>query len=316
LETVGDPTTDGFVLHFKQEAAMEAIWQWGLDIIRTIQLVHGPTLDAIFKAITFMGNEEFFLILLPLIFWCVDFAVGARLAFAFLLSTYINTGLKDLFAHPRPFELDPTVKLYDAEGYGLPSGHSESAVVVWGTIAAGFRKTWLWVVAILLMVLIGFSRIYLGVHFPTDVLSGWAVGAAFLAAYLALEPRIEAWLKKASLTVQLALIVAVPLALLLIHPTKDTASPMAVLLGMGTGVALTRHIAPFSASGPLWQRAVRFLVGAIALLALYFGLKLVFPGEGEPLYFVMRVVRYALVGLWAGLGAPWLFRRLRLASSG
>ncbi len=297
---------------------MEAIWQWGLELIRTIQLVHGPTLDAIFKAITFLGEEEFFIMLLPLVFWCVDVAVGARLAFAFLLSVYANTGLKDLFAHPRPFELDPMVQLHDAgpELYGLPSGHSLSAVVVWGTIAAGFRKTWLWVVAILLMVLIGFSRVYLGVHFPTDVLSGWAVGAIFLAAYLALEPRVTAWLKRAGLSVQLALAVAVPLALLLLHPTKITASTMAVLMGMGAGVALTRQVAPFSADGPLWQRAVRFLVGVIGLLVLYVGLTLVFPAEGESLYFVMRVVRYALVGLWVGLGAPWVFRKLRLTSNG
>jgi len=295
---------------------MEAIWQWGIDLIHTIQLVHGPTLDAIFKTITFLGEEEFFLILLPLMFWCVDFAVGARLAFVFLLSAYANTGLKYLFAHPRPFELDPAVKLHDAEGYGLPSGHSQSAVVVWGTIAAGFRKTWLWVVAILLMVLVGFSRIYLGVHFPTDVLSGWAVGAVFLAAYLALEPRFTAWLKQAGLAVQLALAVFVPLALLLLHPTKDTGSSMAVLMGMGAGVALTRQVAPFSADGPLWQRAVRFLVGVVGLLVLYVGLTLVFPAEGESLYFVMRVVRYALVGLWAGLGAPWVFRKLRLTSNG
>ena len=295
---------------------MEAIWQWGLELIRTIQLVHGPALDAIFKAITILGEEEFFIMLLPLVFWCVDFAVGARLAFAFLLSVYANTGLKYLFAHPRPFELDPAVKLHDAEGYGLPSGHSQSAVVVWGTIAAGFRKTWLWVVAILLMVLIGFSRIYLGVHFPTDVLSGWAVGAVFLAAYLALEPRFTAWLKQAGLAVQLALAVFVPLALLLLHPTKDTGSSMAVLMGMGAGVALTGRMVPFRADGPLWQRVVRFLVGVVGLLVLYVGLTLVFPAEGESLYFVMRVVRYALVGLWAGLGAPWVFRKLRLTSNG
>jgi len=294
---------------------MQPIWQWGLDLIRTIQLIHGPTLDTIFKAITFMGEEEFFLILLPLIFWCVDFAVGVRLALAFLLSTYVNTGLKDLVAHPRPFDLDPSVKLADASGYGFPSGHSQSAVVVWGTIAAGFRKAWLWVVAVLLVLLIGFSRIYLGVHFPTDVFGGWAIGVVFLAVYLALEPRVAAWLKRAGLAVQLALAVAVPLVLLLIYPTDDTASPMAVMMGMGVGIALTMRWTPFSAAGPLWQRAVRFLVGLLGLLVLYLGLKLLFPGEGEPLYFVLRVVRYALVGLWAGLGAPWLFRRLRLASA-
>ena len=294
---------------------MDAIWQWGIDLIHTIQLVHGPALDALFKAITFMGEEEFFLLLIPLFFWCVDFASGARLAFVFLLSAYANAGLKDIFAHPRPFELDPTVELHEADGFGLPSGHSQSAVVVWGTIATEFRKTWLWVVAILLMVLIGFSRIYLGVHFPTDVLGGWAVGAVVLAIYVAVGPRIEAWLKEASLAWQLAVSVVVPLALLLLHSTKDTASPTAVLMGMGVGAALTRKVAPFSADGPLWQRAVRFLVGMVGIGLFYFGLSAVFPSEGEQFYFVLRIVRYALVGLWAGLGAPWLFLRLRLASS-
>ncbi len=293
---------------------MDAIWQWGLGLIHTIQLVHGPALDAFFKAITFLGEEEFFLILLPLVVWCVDFAVGARLAFAFLLSSYVNTGLKDIFAHPRPFELDPTVKLHEASGYGLPSGHSQSAVVVWGVIAAGFRQTWLWVTAILLMALIGFSRIYLGVHFPTDVLSGWTAGAVFLAAYVALQPRVEAWLKTASLGVQLTLAVVVPLGLLLLHPTKGAASPMAVLMGMSVGFALLKRITSFSAAGSAWQIVARFLVGMVGIGVIYLGLSAIFPHEGERLYFVLRFVRYGLVGLWAGLGAPWLFRRLRLAS--
>ena len=295
---------------------METIWQWGLELIRAIQQVHGPALDAFFKAVTFMGEEEFFLVLLPLSFWCVDWVVGARLTILFLLSGYANGVFKDLFAQPRPPDLDPTVRLGNATGYGLPSGHSQSAVVVWGYLAAILRKAWVWVTAVALMVLIGFSRVYLGVHFPTDVLGGWALGAVLLMAYLALEPRVEAWLKKASLGAQLAGIAIVSLVLLLVHPVKDAASAMAVLLGAGMGLALARRVARFSAVGPLWQRAVRFLVGLLGLLALYFGLKVIFPGEGEPLYFVLRVVRYALLGLWMSLGAPWLFLRLRLASSG
>src|SRR4030042_866321 len=127
---------------------MEAIWQWGLDVIHTVQSVHGPVLGTIFKAITFLGEGGFFLILLPLVLWCVDFAFGARLAFFFLFSTFVNSGVKGLFAHPRPFDLDPTVKLHDTEGYGFPSGHSQSSVVVWGIIASYVRKWWFWVIAI------------------------------------------------------------------------------------------------------------------------------------------------------------------------
>jgi membrane-associated phospholipid phosphatase len=293
---------------------MEGMWEWGLELIRAVQSVHGPALDAIFRAITFMGEEDFFLILLPLILWCVDFAFGARLAFFFLFSTFVNSGAKGLFAHPRPFDLDPAVKLHDAGGYGFPSGHSQSAVVVWGIIASYVRKRWAWALAVLLMVLIGFSRIYLGVHFPTDVLGGWALGAVFLAGYILLVPRIEAWLKGTGLAVRLALVVAIPLALVLLYPSDESLSALGVFMGAGGGIVLAGEWVPFSATGPLWQRAVRLLLGAAVVLGLRFGLKAVFPDEGEALYALMRFVRYALVGLWAGLGAPWLFVKLRLSS--
>lgn len=294
---------------------METIWQWGLEVIRTIQEARGPALDAFFKGVTFMGEAEFFLLLLPAVFWCVDWAVGARMIFAFLLSTYVNSGLKFLFAHPRPPDLDPAVRLAGAEGYGLPSGHAQSAVIVWGYLASAFRRVWLWAVALLLIALIGFSRVYLGVHFPTDVLGGWIVGLVFLLAYLALELRVETWLKRLSLAAQLALAVLVPLGLLLLFRSGDAPKVMGAMLGGGIGLALLVRMVPFRVAGPLWQRVVRFLVGVTILFVIYFGLKAIFPGEGEPLYLALSTVRYALLGLWMSLGAPWLFLRLRLAPS-
>jgi membrane-associated phospholipid phosphatase len=304
---------NAIVISARREDVMEAIWQWGIELIHSIQVVHGPTLDAVFKAITFMGEEEFLLVLLPLVLWCVDFPAGTRLSIVYLLSVYVNEGLKGLFAHPRPFVLDPTVKLHEIEGYGLPSGHAQSAVVVWGILAAEFRKRWMWVVAVLLMVLIGFSRVYLGVHFPTDVLAGWVIGVVFLVGYLVLVPRAEAWLRETGLVVRLALAVVLPLMLLLLYSSDGSAAAMGVLMGACVGIEMTHRFVPFSAAGPLWQRAMRLIVGAVIVMALRIGLKALFPAEGEPLYFAMRTVRYAVVGLWAGLGAPWLFLKLRLA---
>ena len=295
---------------------MEGIWEWGLEVIRAIQTIHGPVLDGIFRTITFMGEEDFFMILLPLMLWCVDFAFGARLAFFFLFSTVVNSVAKEAIGHPRPCDLDPEVKLVEYTGRcGLPSGHSQSAVVVWGTIASFARKWWAWAVAIALMVLIGFSRIYLGVHFPTDVFAGWTIGAILLAIYILLVPRIEAWLEKLSLAVRLVLVTAIPLVLALLHPTNDALAAMGVFLGAGVGIVLTDQWVHFDASGPLWQRVLRLLPGAIILLAIRVGLKAIFPDEGETLYAVLRFVRYAAVGLWAGVGAPWLFVKLRLAGT-
>ena len=292
---------------------MGALLQWGIDLIVAIQQIHGPALDTIFRAITSMGEEEFFLLLLPLLMWCVDFWLGARVTVLFLLSSYLNVDLKDLFQQPRPFDLAPSVRLSSAEGYGLPSGHSQAAIVVWGSVAAWARKTWFWVVAIGLMVLIGFSRIYLGVHFPTDVLAGWAIGAVLLGSYLAVQHGGEKRLAELNLGMQMLLALALPLVLLLLHPTKDTTAAMATLAGAGVGLALTRRWVSFSARGPWWQRAVRFLVGGTIVLALYLGLRAVFPGEGSAFYMVFRFLRYGLIGVWVSLGAPWLFRLLQLA---
>jgi hypothetical protein len=78
------------------------VFTWGIEFNVWLQTFSNPFLDALFKAITFMGNEEFYLILLPLVYWCFDKRIGVRLTFLYLLGAYINTGLKDLFGAPLP----------------------------------------------------------------------------------------------------------------------------------------------------------------------------------------------------------------------
>lgn len=295
---------------------METLLQWGIGLIVALQKIHEPALDNLFRLISFMGNQEFYLFLLPVLLWCVDFGLGARVAIIFLLSGCINTDLKDLFHMPRPFDLDPSVKLIHAGGYGLPSGHSQSAVVVWGAIAAWTRKTRFWVLAIGLVLSIGFSRVYLGVHFPTDVLAGWMIGVVLLTLYLAAQFRVGSRLTELSLCGQILLALAIPLVLLLIHPTKQTIAALAALAGIGVGLALTGRYVSFSTRGPWWQRVCRFLVGGAIISALYFGLKVIFPAEGSPLYLVFRFIRYFCIGMWGSFGGPWLFRWLKLAPAG
>lgn len=292
---------------------MEAVLQWGLDLIIAIQQLHGPVLDAIFVGITSLAAEEFYLFLVPLFFWCVDFGFGARLAVFFLASSYLNICLKDLFQQPRPFHLDASVQLASAEGYGLPSQHAQSAVVVWGSIAAWTRKRWLWAMGIGLMILIGFSRVYLGLHFPTDVLTGWTIGGALLGLYVLTYPTVTNRLAALSLGWQLILALGVPIVLFLIHPVKDVAMTTGVLAGATLGLVLAYRYVAFSAHGPLWQRVLRFLIGAVVLVLLYTGLKGFLPGEESSLYLALRFLRFAVIGVWASLGGPWLFQRLRLA---
>lgn len=295
---------------------MEALLQWGIDLITAIQQIQGPVLNTIFRVVTFMGDEEFYLLFLPLLLWCVNFGLGARIGVLFLLSSFLTVGLKDLLQQPRPFDLDPGVKIYDAEGYGLPSYHSQSSVVVWGGVATWARKTWFWVVAIVVILLVSFSRVYLGVHFPTDLLAGWAIGIILLVIYQAVQPAVEKRLIELRLGWQLLLAVVVPVLLLLIHPVKNTTTAMAALAGVGVGLALRRRYVSFSTDGPWWQRALRFLIGGTVVFAFYLGLEKVLPGEGSSLYLILRFLGVGLVGVWISLGGPWLFRRVRLAPEG
>ena len=185
------------------ERNLEGILDWGVRVILWFQQA-SPALDLPFKALTLMGNEMFYLVFFPLVYWCVDRRVGARLIILFLLSSSTNAVAKQLAGQPRPFEYDPTVqRLWPAGGKGFPSGHTQSAVVIWGYLACQFRKTWFRVVCGSLIVLIPLSRVYLGVHFPTDLLGGYLLGAALLALYLRFQPAVEDWLAGRNTGIQL-----------------------------------------------------------------------------------------------------------------
>ncbi len=299
---------------------MQEIWRWGADIILAVQAVHNPALDAFFNIVTLLGSEVFYLLLLPLLYWCVDKHLAQKLAYLLLFSVYSNAALKSLFRHPRPFQYDSQVLKLSVEpaevlGYGLPSGHSQMAIAVWGYLATQVRRQWIRVLAVALVILIPFSRIYLGVHFPTDVLAGLIIGAIWLGLFLLIEPRLEPWLARQSAGVQLALAVIVPIVLLGLHSSRDAVAAMATLIGIGIGFVIEGRTLRFSTEGPAWQRTLRFFIGILVVLALREGLALVFPGEGQDLYVLFRVIRYSAAGLWVALIAPWVFQQLRLANT-
>ena len=298
---------------------MNPVFEWGIEFLRVLQDAVGAFGVDLAKIFTFVGNQEFYILLFPLLFWCVDRALGARVAILYLLSVVLNTDVKDVIVQERPYQLIPDIAQTDpassymyGEGYGMPSGHSQFAMTVWGALALWMKKGWFWAVAIVLVLLIGVSRLVLGFHFPTQVLAGWGLGLVVVLAYVILTLPVERWLASLRLEMQLLLAIALPLGLLWLHPVADTIEATAVLLGLGVGLALSQRSIRYVANGAWWQRALRYVVGIIVLLAIYLGLSVVFPEEGESLYVPLRFVRYALMGFWISFGAPWLFTRTRL----
>lgn len=329
----------------------ESVLDWGIGLILQLQAAIGEGAIPIMNFFTSLGYEEFFLIFLPVVYWCYDAGLGVRVGIGLFTSIALNDMLKMAFNDPRPYWYDTRVKLLaDPEtSFGIPSGHAQNAVVLWSVLAAHVRKRWAWVVAILLAFLIGFSRIYLGAHFPTDVIAGWLFGAILLVLILRFgKPVAEAFGKYAPpmkygilLALAAAFIIATAVELRVIegvfeapaewnanavaanpeasiHPLTITTiiTTMGVLCGLAAGAVWIGGRGGFDAGGLFWKRAARYLLGLVVAVVIWLGLDLVFAqiavDESLPGY-VLRFVRYGLVGFWVGGFAPAVFVRLKLA---
>lgn len=292
---------------------MDRLLDWGVDIILWCQQF-SPALDQLFIFFTLLGGEDFFMLLLPLVYWCMDRGTGARLTLLFLVSVYVNAVLKVWCGQPRPFQYDESVqKLFDAGGEGFPSGHTQGAVVLWGYLAARFKRKWLFVLAGILIVMIPLSRVYLGVHFPTDLIGGYAIGVVLLLLFIKLVPGVEQWLGSRRLIYPLSGAIALPILLVLIFPTGEEygITAAASLLGMGVGFALEGELVGFDPAGPWWKKVLRYILGIIIVLILRFGLSGLFSGLEPALLF--RFIRYTVMGAAGALGIPWIFVRFNLA---
>jgi membrane-associated phospholipid phosphatase len=271
------------------------------DIILGIQTIANPVLDWFFMAITFLGNEDFYIAVLPVIYWCVDKKFGIRLAIVFLASVYINSLLKDIFATTRPDPADVRV-LYGQSGggYAFPSGHSQGSVTFWGVIAWELKKAWFWVLAVFLMIAVGISRLYLGVHWPIDVLGGWLIGAVILGVYFLYDAKVDHSRSFLNMWGLIALVLIVGVVLFLIHPAGHI---VGVFVGMSIGYLLEEKLVDFDPRSVWWYQVLKVLVGLAVVFAIRIGLKKLFP-EGD----IFDAIRYLIIGIWIALGVPAIFR--------
>jgi membrane-associated phospholipid phosphatase len=321
------------------EDSMQAVYDFGIRLIANLQAV-GAWQVLPMKIFSFLGTEEFYMLVLPVLYWCFDSALGMRVAVILMLSSGFNDAFKMVFRGPRPYWVSNKVTGFAEEtSFGIPSGHSQNAVSVWGIMAARLRKGWAWIAAILIIFLIGVSRLSLGVHFPHDVLAGWLIGFLLLWLVLRFWDPVAAWAKRQTLGRQILLAFFASLGLLLLpvlayawihlsgwQAPSEWASyaTQAVTLEGGTttagtffgllaGVAWLARLGWFQEKDPWWKLVLRYLLGVAGVLAIRYGLKFIFPAGETLLAYFFRYVRYTLIGFWMTGGAPWVFLKLRLA---
>ncbi len=325
---------------------MNAWLSWGIGINVWLQGL-GEWLVQPMKLFTFLGTEEFFMLVMPAVLWCFNVGLGYRLALILLMSDSLNGTLKLAFGWPRPYWVSNQVRALSTEtSFGLPSGHAQDALALWGRLAAGIRRRWATILVGLLILLISISRLYLGVHWPSDVLAGWIVGGLLLWAFLALDQRARQWLARLSIGGRVLVAFGLSLALLALQllvywltagrpippewvqmaaaaaPGSEPINPRnlegmfsnaGIVLGIGVGGTLLFAWGKFNVAGPWWKRAVRYVLGLVGLVVLWMGLDAIFPGGTSALALGLRYLRYAVVGLWAVYLGPRVFVWLRLA---
>jgi membrane-associated phospholipid phosphatase len=304
---------------------METTLLWGLDIIRAVQSHANPFLTAFMKLVTNFGAAPAYMALLPLIFWCFDEEKGIRLGMAVMVSTWINLSLKFLLNQPRPFweAWDPAVGMIAESFNGFPSGHAQISLTMWMIVASWAKKKWAYGIAILLSLLVGFSRVYLGVHFPTDLLGGWILGALVLTAYFLWSDKLKALLLKGGRRTQMMVSAAAALFMILYRPHSALLMPGAVVLGMGISYSITANHIHFR-SAALYGRtgvlkaltlAARFVTGIIGVALVFIIFSRLNPGENSAYYPLFFFMQFFLLEFWVYAGAPRLFQIIHLTEN-
>lgn len=270
------------------------------EMIRTIHEVRGPLLDSFFRFLNYFDRQEFFFVLIPIIWlWC-GWKWGLRLFYILTLSMFTNITLKQLFALPRPFHLDPSVGVIQVGGYGFPSGTGQTVILLSLILVTHWKSSWKWVVAALYISLISFSRIYLGVHFFTDILGGWVVGFFLWILFAYGFPPIEKKLSRLQPLALFALSQIVPLLALFWVHAKPAANMCSVAMGLAITVSSIYAYKIFLDNPKSYKEYVFRAVAGVGAVFFFYGSTFLIPMEN------MGSFRFFVTAFGSSLTSQWL----------
>jgi membrane-associated phospholipid phosphatase len=277
-----------------------------LQIIERIHEYRTPALDAFFTFLNYFDRQEFLFVLIPTLWLVVGWKTGLRIYYILFLNNLVNHALKHYFASPRPFQLDASLGIIQVKGYGFPSGAAQTVMLLSCILLQNWKSPWRWPVAITYILFISFSRVYLGVHFPTDILAGWVVGFALWALYAYSQPRLEKQLKKWTAPQLFLLSGAVPLLLIGLQNTSSVISISGSAMGMGIGIFLNHTYGWFlPPSRTLKTSILRAVIGVGGIFACYY-LLAIMP--------IPYMAKFMLLGLWTATGSTLVCRLFRHAT--
>ena len=295
-----------------------------MEFLRLLEGIRTPVISVFMSLITYCGDEIFFMALALAVFWCISKRDGYYILLVGFLGTIGNQFLKLLFRIPRPWVLDPDFTIVEsaraaATGYSFPSGHTQNIVGTMTCVTLMTRQKKIRILAIVLMVLVPFSRMYLGCHTPLDV------GVSFilaLALAFAIRPLIVGSEQKPNLLWGLLLISFIAILLYWIFITfysfpadidaenlysgiKNAYTLLGCLIGLMVVKALDDRFIHFQVETVWWVQIIKTVLGLILIVGVRAGLKA--PLQAIMPEFPATAVRYFIMVLFAGAVWPLTF---------
>ena len=293
-------------------------------ILLFFQNISSPYMDSFANVASAVGEQTFVIAVMLYILWNLDKNKGFTICSTLLFSVISMGALKAIVRAPRPFQVLESIngkRLSTATGYSFPSGHTTTGSSFYSSLALAYKKRPLSILCAFMIVLVGTSRLYLGVHWPIDVFGGWALGIGItLIAYSKLsalyenkEKRYSFTLIVGGITFVLGLVVAI---LLNTHSIDEVAftdlmKTLALAGGGYLGFALETKKINYAVEAPLKKKLLRFFLGMVGVLGIM-GMKALIP---VGIYAIGAFARYALLGFWATGLFPLIGKRVLFADA-
>lgn len=290
-----------------------------LTYIRLLHTYRTSVGDVFFTFMDFFDGKEFMLLLIPGVWYGISSKHGARLLYILIFSALINKVLKIAFGLPRPFHMDPEVGVIQVGSFGFPSGAAQTAVLLSGILIIEWENKWKWPIALSFGMLLCFSRVYLGVHFPSDILGGVVVGLLLLLVYYRCFPLLENDWSKGILWRQFASILLLPVILVLFFKSTSSLSLLKssfLSLGVGIGLLVNQQCNLFlELPRNLWQRISRPLLVIAGVFVIHMTWNFLKDSCWNILgRLPLQLFHYLIIGLWLSL-IPNFILRLRYIKS-
>ena len=261
----------------------------------------------VFATITLLGSEEVLVGIAAIVYWCFDKPRGRFVTYVLLLGAYLNLFLKLLIPWPRP-PVNLRIVEKDETSYGFPSGHAQDSTTFWAWISLDFRKRILGIVGVVIVAAVGMSRIYLGLHYPAQVIGGWVIGLAVAGIGMRIAQHLPSRSERISKMPQalFAFATLAPAVVAVALGGAGDVNPARIggyLFGFSLGALAEDRYVRFTTKISHPQRAIRVVVGG----AIAGFLVLVLGRVAPDAYLIPSFANSVVLGLTVALIAPSLF---------